>query len=205
MRRAAAAGLLAALLASLAAAAQKSPANSIRTERIESGQLPSAAGAPRNYRIRLLPIDSFPTLPPPIAAWLRGHACMIPQSFEAQEPENVIQGAFRAPPSQDWAALCSVAGNTTLYVFFAGQFNAPSTIRSQPDTLWLGHEPGSSTFGSAWGISTRSVDDLHDSTRIRPEFTIDHDGIEDADLERSLTLRYFQSGQWQVLFSEEFR
>ena len=130
---------------------------------------------------------------------------MIPQTFEAQEPENLIQGAFRAPDSDDWAALCSAGGRTTLYVFFAGQFSAPRPLRSQPDTLWLGHEPGSAILGSAWGISTRTAQDLRNSTQIRPGFVIDHDAIEDADLENALTIRYFQSGTWQILLAEDFR
>lgn len=201
----AAAGMLAALLAVAAATARTLPAHSAEMERIESGQIRSTGGVVENFRIRLLPVGSFPTLPPPIAAWLRARGCMIPQSFEAQEPENVIDGSFRSAGSQDWAALCSVAGVTTLYAFFAGHYNLPVAVRSQPDTLWLGHEPGSSTFGSAWGISTRSAEDLSDSPRVRPGFAIHHDGIEDADLERSLTVRYFHAGSWQILLSEDFR
>lgn len=197
-----AAGFL--LLAGYVAAAQNAPAHSAALERIESGQARSADGAVENYRIRLLPVESFPALPASVADWLRRRGCMIPQSFEAQEPENVIEGAFRAPYSEDWAALCSVSGTTTLYVFFAGQFSAPVAIRSQPDDLWLGHEPGSSVYGSAWGVSTRTADDLRASTQIRPAFLIDHDAIEDADLERSLTLRYLTAGTWQILFSEDF-
>lgn len=205
MTRLAAAGLLAGLLAGSVAAAQSRPASSASLERVESGQIRSADGDALNYRIRLLPVESFPALPAAVADWLRRRGCMIPQTFEAQQPENVVQGAFRAPDSQDWAALCSVDGRTTLYVFLAGHFSAPVPLRSQPDLLWLGHEPGSSVYGSAWGISTRTVDDLRASPQIRPAFLIDHDAIEDADLERSLTLRYLQGGAWQVLFSEDFR
>jgi hypothetical protein len=201
MTRALTAALLAGLLAGVAAA--QTPSGS--PERIESGRLRSADGVTESYRIRLLPVDSFPSLPQPVAGWLRRRGCMIPQTFEAQEPENVIQGAFRAPASDDWAALCSAGGDTTLYVFFAGQYNTPIPLRSQVDTLWLGHEPGSAIYGSAWGISTRSAEDLHDSTGIRPEFLIDHDAIEDANLERSLTLRYFQADKWQILLYEDFR
>jgi hypothetical protein len=193
------AGLLAGLLAASFAAAQTAPAH---TERIESGQIRIPGAPAENYRIRLLPIESFPALPPAIAAWLRHRGCMIPQSFEAQQPENVIRGSFRAPASDDWAALCSVGGNTTLYVFLAGR--PPIPLRSQPDTLWLGHEPGSSVYGSAWGISTTTADDLRASPQIHPAFPIDHDAIEDADLERSLTLRYLQAGAWQILLSETF-
>ena len=81
-------------------------------------------------------------MPPLVAAELTRRLCMIPQSFEARQPENVIHGAFHAPGSSDWAVLCSTGGVTTLYVFFAGQFEAPIALRSQPDSTWLGAEPG---------------------------------------------------------------
>jgi hypothetical protein len=205
MTRRLAAGLLAGLLAGPVAAAQTASANSAARERVESGHVRSDDGALETYRIRLLPVESFPALPEAVANWLRQRGCMIPQTFEAQEPENVIHGAFRAPDSDDWAVLCSVGGTTTLYAFLAGHFSAPAPLRSQPDILWLGHEPGSSLYGSAWGISTRSAEDLHNTTQIRPGFLIDHDAIEDADLERSLTLHYLQAETWQTLLSENFR
>lgn len=203
MCRAAAAATLLLLLATLTAAAQ-TPTGPSDLERIETGQTRTSAGAPATYRIRLLPIASFPDLPPPIGQWLRLRHCMVPQSFEAQQPENVIHGAFRASGSSDWAALCSVAGTTTLYVFFADNAAAPLALRSQPDNLWLGHEPGGSVYGSAWGISVRGSDDLLSSPAIHPAFPIDHDAIDDADLERSRTLLYFHDGKWLDLFSEMF-
>ena len=174
--------------------AQNSPA-----ERVESGEVPSPQGNLLHYRIRLLPLASFPILPAPVLAQLSRRQCMIPQSFEAQQPENVIHGAFRAPGSSDWAALCSSSGSTTLYVFFAGLLDAPFSLRTQPDTAWLGAEPGSSVYGSAWGISSLSLAGLRASPQLRGPATLDHDAIDDAHLEHADTLRYFQAGKWIVL------
>jgi hypothetical protein len=167
-------------------------------ERIETGRVTVAPGDVLEYRIRLLPLASFPALPAPVAAQLYRHGCMIPQSFEAREPENVIHGAFRGSGSDDWAVLCSVSGTTTLYVFFAGQYDAPLALRSQPDTAWLGTEPGGSIFSSAWGIALRHSTEL----RAYPEFRrlhADHDGIEDARLERSSIIHYCDDGKWIVV------
>lgn len=167
-------------------------------ERIETGRVTVAPGDTVEYRIRLLPLASFPALPAAVAAQLSRRSCMIPQSFEAQEPENVIHGAFRGPGSDDWAALCSVSGTTTLYVFVAGQYDDPLALRSQPDTAWLSAEPGSSVFSSAWGITLRRSTEL----RAYPEFRrlhADHDGIEDARLERSSTIHYCDDGKWMVI------
>jgi len=196
----AAAGLLSALLATLRPVAIPAPGQASPTaERIESGEILSAGGDTLSYRIRLLPLASFPDLPPPVAAQLARLGCMIPQTFEAHEPENVIHGAFRAAGSDDWAALCSSAGTTTLYVFFSSQDDAPIALRSQPDTAWLGAEPGSSVFGSAWGISVTPAAELRDTPQLHGPAVFDHDAIADARLERSLTLRYHQDGRWLAL------
>jgi len=168
----------------------------LNTERIESGELRSATGETVTYRIRLLPTASFPDLPAAIAAQLTQRQCMIPQSFEAKQPENVIHGAFRAPGSSDWAALCSSQGMTTLFVFFAGQFESPIALRSQPDSTWLEVEPGSSIFGSSWGIAVRSAAELRASPQMHHGATLDHDAIDDARLERSLIVHYYQAGRW---------
>ena len=202
MSRAVGAGVLAGLLFMAAAAPQDAPVPPANTEQIETGRIHTPAGEVEQYRIRLLPPSSFPDLPPTVAAQLRDRRCMIPQSFEAQAPENVIHGAFRAAGSNDWAALCSSSGATTLYIFFAGRLDAPIPLRSQPDTAWLGAEPGSNIFGSAWGIATRSLADLQNSRLTASGVSFDHDALEDADLERSATIRYYDSGHWIVLHTQ---
>lgn len=197
-RRAPASLVIAFLLAASegAAPAQNAPANS---ERIESGTAESASGAPVHYRIRLLPLASFPGLPAGVAAQLGRRQCMIPQTFEAKQPENVIHGEYSASGLEDWAALCSVSGSTTLYVFFSGEFEAPIAVRSQPDALWIGAEPGSSIYGSAWGIATLSAAQLRSSPQLRRAASFDHDAIDDARLERSEVIRYYESGKWIAL------
>ncbi|HEX4310943.1 MAG TPA: hypothetical protein VHZ25_13005 [Acidobacteriaceae bacterium] len=203
MNRAALAGVFLSLLAGLW---QIAPPNfsagqnlSPNEERIESGETLSPTGTKIVYRIRLLPVTSFPNLPSPVAAELIRRQCMIPQSFEAKQPENVIHGAFRAPGSRDWAALCASQGVTSLLVFFSGQFESPVSLRTQPDDAWLGAEPGSSVFGSSWGISVRSVAELRAYPEFRRAAPIDHDAIDDARLERSTVVHYYDSGRWLAL------
>jgi hypothetical protein len=199
MKGTAVAGVLAALITvPLTALPQSPPAGEtqINAERIESGTIPAPEGNTIAWRIRLLPLSSFPELPSAVAAELSRRQCMIPQSFEAREPENVVHGAFRSADSRDWAALCSAQAVTTLYVFFAGQFDSPIALRSQPDTVWLGAEPGESVLGSSWGIAVRSASELRATPELHRGITIDHDAIDDARLERSLTIHYFQNGRW---------
>lgn len=172
-------------------------------ERVETGQFRSNDGRQESYRIRLLPVSSFPQIPNQVASQLERMRCMIPQSFEARQPENVIEGAFRAPGSRDWAALCSVDGTTTLYVFFAGHYDRPEALRSQADTLWLGAEPGSRIYGSAWGVAVRPASDLRALRSLHGAAQFDHDGIEDAYLEHSATVHYWQAGQFLALSSHD--
>lgn len=183
-------------LAGITAVAQVSSMPPPQSEQHETGTA-SVPGNPNvHYTIRLLPVSSFPQLPAPVAAQLVRMGCMVPQTFEAHEPENVITGAFQKPGSSDWAALCSVKGVTTLYVFFQSDFSHPIALRSQPDNKWLGIE-WSQDYGSAWGISTMPY-----SVMPRTE-QADHDGIEDAYVGQSSVVHYFQNGQWTTLDSSQ--
>lgn len=180
------------------------------SEQIEAGTMPCPAhsthsatqGKPAHgylmchYRIRLLPLSSFPQLPTVVANDLEARGCMIPQTYEASGPENVITGSLEKAGSDDWAALCSVRGITTLYVFFQSDLSHPTALRRQPDNQWLGVEP-TFAFGSAWGIfavSARSMPRKDD---------MDHDGIEDAFVERSSVIHYYTHGRWTTLEGDD--
>jgi hypothetical protein len=188
----------------LAASAQIAPPNPPsrsfpppNAEHVETGEAQGSRGDRIRWRIRLLPLASFPDLPPPVVTQLAGRGCLIPQSFEAKQPENVVHGSFRAAGSEDWAVLCSSGGVTTLYVFFFGQFDSPIALRTQPDSAWLGAEPGNPVFGSSWGIAVRPLSELRSTPRLRRAIhNPDHDAIDDARLERSLTIHYFREGSW---------
>ncbi|HEX5234467.1 MAG TPA: hypothetical protein VFW25_03955 [Silvibacterium sp.] len=147
-----------------------------------------------HYRIRLLPIPSFPQLPAQTAQQLTERGCMIPQTYEAREPENVIHGTFEKLGSNDWAVLCSVNRVTTLYVFFQSDLARPIPLRHQPDSQWLGVE-WSLDYGSAWGIAACP-------SRLMPGSAhANHDGIEDAFVEHSSTIHYFENGRWTTIDS----
>ena len=187
-----------------AATAQSIPSAEPQTEQVETGSVvidvaprAEAHSGPdktyrRHYKIRLLPVTSFPQLPLAVAQQLGQRGCMIPQTYEAREPENVIRGSFEKKGSEDWAALCSFRGTTTLYVFLQSNLANPIALRHQPDSQWLGVE-WSLDYGSAWGIATRPA-------RLMPgSANAEHDGIEDAFIEQSSTIHYFQNGRWTTL------
>ena len=183
-------------LVPVTAAPQVSPPP--QTEQVETGTVTIEPPAPHNgliqdwerhYRIRLLPISSFPQLPDFVAQQLVHRGCMIPQTYEAREPENVIHGSFEKKGSDDWAVLCSVNRVSTLYVFFQSDLANPISLRHQPDSEWLGVE-WSLDYGSAWGIAT------HPARLLKPKDSADHDGIDDAFVEKSISIHYFENGRW---------
>jgi hypothetical protein len=181
------------MFAAIVAGAQAAPnSHPPPTEQVEAG-LASLPGRPYvAYRIRLLPVSSFPQLPSVVSQQLDEMGCMIPQTYEAREPENVIHGSFEKKGSSDWAALCSADQVTTLYVFFQSDLANPIPLRHQPDSQWLGVE-WSLDYGSAWGIARRPP-------RLMPYADhADHDGIEDAFIERSSTVHYFKEGHWTTI------
>lgn len=171
-------------------------AGTMQVEQDETGVASFDGNPSVPYKIRLLPVSSFPQLPRVVAQQLDRKGCMIPQSFEAHEPENVITGSFEKAGSSDWAALCSVKGVTTLYVFFQSNLAHPVALRSQPDNKWLGIS-WSREYGSAWGISTMPA------TVLPRTDEVDHDGIEDSFVGQSSVVRYFRNGQWTTLDSNQ--
>lgn len=183
-------------------AAQSESASVPSTEQTETGRVRLSNGKEVTYRIRLLPIASFPSLPAAIAAQLNEKKCMVPQTYQAHTPENVIHGALERKGSDDWAVLCSVNGATTLYVFLQSQVAAPIALRHQRDTEWIGAEV-LGAYGSAWGISLRLPAQIpaEKSGAFADRSNLDHDAIEDADIEKSSATHYFQNGTWIILES----
>ncbi len=73
------------------------------------------------YLIRHLPVNSFPQLPPAVQDALTRRGCLIPQTYEAHQPENVVHASLERPGSSDWAVLCSANGTVSLLVFFPSE------------------------------------------------------------------------------------
>jgi hypothetical protein len=180
------------------------PAHAQFEEQIEAGRAHLANGKDIDYRIRLLPLASFPELPPAIYAQLNQRHCLIPQTYEARQPENVSHGSFREKGSDDWAILCSQSASTTLYVIYGNEPEAPIALRHQKNSDWLGTSyAGNAVYGSAWGIALRRPTQMQGIGqgigKDKRNLSIDHDGIEDAFLEKSASIHYYGNGAWITL------
>src|SRR5690242_11773464 len=67
---------------------------------VETGPV-TVAGQTAQYLIRRLPVNAFPDLPATVVAQLDQRHCLIPQSYEAHHPENVIHGSLERAGSSD--------------------------------------------------------------------------------------------------------
>ena len=97
-----------------------SPALRLRPLPVRHGANPAHSSSParssspatrRPYLIRHLPVSSFPELPAAVQDALNRRGCLIPQTYEAHQPENVIHASLERAGSSDWAVLCSARGN----------------------------------------------------------------------------------------------
>ncbi len=191
--------LLAALLtgALVLTAAQTPPP---LTQLNDTGRI-SVAGCLTPFIIRHLPLASFPQIPPEILVALSRRGCLIPQTYEAHQPENVIHGSFERPGSRDWAMLCSVHGTVSLLVFFASDPERPFTLATAPETERLqAHDP-TGVLGFNWGIDAVSPQQVHDAQAglLPPPPAVSHDAIADSVVEHSSEYHYYSKGSWTLL------
>ncbi len=163
------------------------------TEQVESGQL-DYAGKTMTYRIRRLPLSAFPELPAAVRTVLEGRDCMVPQTYEARRPENVVHGEFWQKGSRDWAVLCSHEGSTSLLVFRSNALALPIELESGKDLDRL-QARLNGTLGFAWGLDLAAPETVRRlvGSKTGP---IDHDGIQMSIVEKSSEIHYYQNGRW---------
>ena len=158
-------------------------------------------GQARPYKVEHLPASSFPALPAAVAAELNRRDCLVPQTYEAHGPENVIHGSFSRAGSKDWAALCSVHGTVSLLVFFEGAEQSPAVLASAAETARLQWNGASGKMEFDWGIDTatpESVREAQTDMRRRPPKP-DHDAIASSIINGETTYRFYTGSTWKFL------
>jgi hypothetical protein len=157
------------------------------TQLTESGQI-LVAGRPTPYLIRHLPVSSFPELPAGVQALLNRRGCMIPQTYEAHHPENVIHASLERAGSSDWAVLCSAQGTVSLLA------STPETQRLQT------HDP-TGVLGFNWGIDPASpaqVREAQSGMKPRP-LRLDHDALADSVVEHRTVYHFYAKSAWTLV------
>ena len=153
------------------------------------------------YLIRHLPISSFPDLPAAVAELLNRRGCLIPQTYQAHHPENVIHASLERAGSSDWAVLCAVKGTVSLLVFFSSAPATLQTVASTPETERLQARSASGVLGFNWGIDPASPEQIREARsgmEHRPA-ALDHDALADSMIDRRTVYRFYLRSAWTVL------
>lgn len=166
----------------------------------ESGQI-VVNGHATPYLIRRLPVSSFPQVPAAVQGELNRRGCLIPQTYEAHAPENVIEGSLERPGSRDWAVLCSEHGTVSLLVFFADSTQEPLVLASVAEKERLEAHGTAGVLGFDWGIDAATPEQVHEAQagmRHRPAL-LSHDAVEESVIDEWTIYHYFDGGRWWLL------
>jgi hypothetical protein len=167
------------------------------TQLTASGQI-DVAGRSAHYIIRHLPVSSFPELPAGIQSQLNQRGCLIPQTYEAHHPENVVRASLDRQGSSDWAVLCSAQGTVSLLVFFEGNSAEPMMLASAQETERLQAHNPSGVLGFNWGIDPATPEQIHEaqSSMKRRPMRLDHDALADSIVDRQTIYHYYAKSVW---------
>jgi hypothetical protein len=166
----------AAFIPAQTAANSPAPTHRIRPNRAGNGRSTS-------YLIRHLPVSSYPELPATVVDFLNRRGCLIPQTYEAHRPENVVHASLERAGSSDWAVLCSAQGTVSLLVFFSdtpAQFAGAGLIAGNRAFANARCERGSRLqLGHRFRIARSRSIEAQSGLEHRPPL-IDHDALADS-------------------------
>lgn len=185
----------------IAAGQAVKPADETGSQSLNTTGRLTTQGKSTPYIIRRLPVNSFPDLPVDVQAELARRECLIPQTYEAHQPENVAHGSFERPGSSDWAVLCSSHGTVSLLVFFASRPGEPPfVLASAPETERLqAHQPAAA-LGFNWAIDAASPQDVHEAQagmEPRPP-ALDHDALSDSTVDHRTVYHFYAQNAWTL-------
>lgn len=179
---------------------QSAPASQLAT----SGHV-EVNGRSTPFLIRHLPVSSFPQLPTAVQSALNRRGCVIPQTYEAHAPENVISASLERRGAADWAVLCSEHGTVSLLVFFANSAAEPTVLASAPETERLEAHGADGVLGFDWGIDAASPEQVREAQagmKNRPPL-LDHDALADSKIDQTTVYHYFSAGAWTVVSTQD--
>jgi hypothetical protein len=159
--------------------------------------IPASKDGRDSLIVRLKP-SVFKSLPPPIVIYLESNGYTIPQCWSDSLPNNVVIGSFTRRGQRDWAVLASRRGKSRILVFWKSSPHQPDALEERPDANFV-QDVGGGVRGYSRLITTATKKAIapnsvaNDGTRIR---SADHDGIDDACVEKASTVHYYFRGKW---------
>jgi hypothetical protein len=147
--------------------------------------------------IRLLPA-AFNDLPASIRRELERRKCTIPQVYSNRAHGNVVRGHFTRPNQTDIAVLCSRERVSSVLVFQNGSATGLEELASAPDLNYLqGIGNGRIGFSRELSVASPRYIQEHYKAYGGPEPPpLDHDGINDAFVEKASVVWYWYKEQW---------
>jgi hypothetical protein len=196
--------LLLGLLLLLFCGPRISPQDSSSNPLNVSGEV-MADGHPTHYLIRHLPVHSFPQLPAAVQDALLRRGCLIPQTYEAHQPENVVHASLEYAGSSDWAVLCSVSGTVSLLVFFQGNSADPMVLATAPEMERLQYHGATDILGFNWGIDPASPERIHEAQlgMRHPPPRIDHDALADSVIDERTVYHFYSKNAWTLIDTQD--
>jgi hypothetical protein len=170
------------------------------------------------FPTRLLSPAAFPQLPQNIVRNLQARRCKVPQftptsppftpTYPKPAPHNVIHGRFAKPDQYDWAIFCLRDGISSIVIYWGGSTTSVSEIEKGPDVKWSYFTGGFGDYGRAiFRANKKTILHYHKEyyqPGIDPPLPpIDHDGIEDAYLEKASTIHYYYRKKWLGLHGSD--
>jgi hypothetical protein len=152
------------------------------------------------YLIRRLPVSSFPQLPAAVENELNRRGCLVPQTYEAHAPENVVEASLERRGSKDWAVLCSVRGTVSLLVFFEGGAE-PEVLATAPETERLQAHGAAGLLGFDWGIDAATPEQVREAQAgmAHPPARLEHDALGDSLIDQTTIYHYYSGHAWVVV------
>jgi hypothetical protein len=172
---------------------------------LNSSGLAVVDGRSSPYLIRHLPVNAFPQLPPAVQEKLTHRGCLIPQTYEAHQPENVVHASLERHGSSDWAVLCSADGTVSLLVFFSSHNGDPAVLASAPETSRLQAHGASNVLGFNWGIDPASPQQVHEAQlgMRNPPARLDHDALADSVVDHKTVYHFYSKNTWTFVDAQD--
>jgi hypothetical protein len=149
--------------------------------------------------IRRLRPSEFDALPSAVRGDLERRGCRIPQTYAGQTPHNVIRGRFTSPANTDIAVLCSDGQSSRILVFGNGATTQVKEVAVAQDRTYLQVIGPADAVGYSRAIGVARMTALQRSAEALDEPKtprIDHDGIDDAFIEKGSEVWYWSGARW---------
>lgn len=151
--------------------------------------------------LRLKP-TAFSELPENIVSFLQKRSCTVPQTFGDPTPHNVIRGQFAKNGQFDWAVLCSRSRISSILVFWNGSTKSVAEIARSDDKDFLQTIDGVGNIGFSRAIGIVDKDFIlehYEECGGRKPPQIQHQGINDAFVEKASVVHYLYRKRWLEL------